>query len=1086
MSKGKEKEEELSLDLKKLKGFFSNKALMKKSITVILILIPIILSIYLRAMPVYLPITDQWAQNTIYNNIKSTIKSQVSTQYPNLPDTNKNQIVNDQFSQILQTGQINIQGQNVDISQVISQNSEYFRSRFQNDYGHTYLLAIDPYYYYRMTEDVIDHGFEGDYQSPDGYYHDTKVLAGQPMGKGTDKRIVHFHVLVQYVMYRIAALFNPNVDLMYVVFFTPLIFGTLIIIPAFFITRRIAGDFGGFIAGVLIAIHPALLSRTIGGFSDTDAYNVFFPLMITWLLLEALNSRSRTKTIILAGLAAFCVGLFSFAWTAWYFIFDFVIVMLLGIIAYHGIMNRKAIFKNPKKMLSIERLKNALLITAAFFILSALFVTLIKSWGDFINFFQGTIGFTQLKQVGVQKIWPNVYTTVAELNPATLNSTISQISLGSKIWYFIALIGLVLPLGNLKSEKKDSLYFLAISAVWYLFIIIIQGAVKSQLLYAVLIFLPIAGYILYTMVVGTELDIRYSLILAIWFASTIYASSKGVRFILLLVPAYSIACGITAGIVTTEVSEWISKELTVNKIFAYGAIIAIFCALMFFPINIVSAAKTTALNEVPTMDDSWYSSLTKIKDQSKPDAIINSWWDFGHWFAAIGDRRVTLDGGRQNNPAAHWLGKLMLTWNETESVGILRYLDCGSNTGFDTLLPYMDNDSLKTIDTIYQIIVLDRASAKSVLLSKGLTDAQAEDVLQYTHCSPPEDYFITSEDMVGKSGVWAHFGAWNFTRAEQYNKVYNKNQIDGVSYLEDNFGLNSTAALSIYNQIKTTDPDQWIAPWPSYAGDLTACTVSDNTVSCSNGLQFDLSTEEASVQGTSLNVRAISFIDKYGQFRVKQYAGNYITSQDGRPLGAAIVESGGTYQSVLMDADLAGSMFTRLFYFEGAGLTHFDSFNNVRDITGAKIITWKVDWAGRNASVSQAPAVDTASSQTEQATTDTSQAVSPGNTTQDPIQEKTLAKVEHILISTSNRTDEQASALADKIYGMITPDNFDELAQQYSECSDETVRCNLGWFGRGVMPKAFEDQVFSLQVGDVSKPFQTAYGYEIVKLIDAK
>jgi len=47
------------------------------------------------------------------------------------------------------------------------------------------------------------------------------------------------------------------------------------------------------------------------------------------------------------------------------------------------------------------------------------------------------------------------------------------------------------------------------------------------------------------------------------------------------------------------------------------------------------------------MNDGWYESLTKIKQNASEDAIINSWWDFGHWFKAVGDRAVTFDGTPQ-------------------------------------------------------------------------------------------------------------------------------------------------------------------------------------------------------------------------------------------------------------------------------------------------------------------------------------------------------------------------------------------------------------------------------------------------------
>ena len=45
-----------------------------------------------------------------------------------------------------------------------------------------------------------------------------------------------------------------------------------------------------------------------------------------------------------------------------------------------------------------------------------------------------------------------------------------------------------------------------------------------------------------------------------------------------------------------------------------------------------------------------------------------------------------------------------------------------------------------------------------------------------------------------------------------------------------------------------------------------------------------------------------------------------------------------------MDPKLAGSMFTRLFFFNGHGLKHFNLFSDKTQVTGGKIQAWKVDW----------------------------------------------------------------------------------------------------------------------------------------------
>ncbi len=1070
-----EEQEDMSIDFGTIK-----KYAMKYSF-VLFILIPIIFSIFLRVQPAYMPITSDWAKSSIENTIKSNLQAQVNSNYPNLPDSQKAQAVNDQLNQILEAGSINIGGQQVSIDEAIQQNAEYFKSRFQDESGHTYLLAIDPYYYYRQTRNLINNGYAWDYVDANGKYHDTKVLAGKPLGEGNDKKVPNLHIWVEYYTYKIIHLFNPNMDLMGAIFYVPVIIGTLAVIPAFFIARKVSGNIGGFFAGLLIAIHPAFLSRTAGGFADTDAYNVFFPLVIMWLLIEAYEAKGMKKSITMASLAGLAIGLFSYVWSGWFFIIDLTLAVAVVLILYLIIMQRKNIKKGVKAPLKNNDLEIISIASGILILSSVIFVSMLSSFSKILNFLQSTFMFTQIKAVGTLKIWPNVYTTVAELNPATLAQTISQISLGSKVWLFFGLLGLILPLSRLRKENKNSLWFTVISAVWFIFIILIQKSLTSHIAYAVLISMPLAAWLIMSVVRDEKIDVKYSIFLTLWFGATIYASSKGVRFILLLVPAFAVAAGVTTGILSRALSRWLSTGFNINKVVTQVVVFGLFFILLFYPTNFVKASMDTAKNEIPSMNDAWYGLLTQIKEESQPDAIINSWWDFGHWFAAIAQRRVTLDGGRQNNPAAHWLGKLMLTENETESVGILRYLDCGSNTGFDTLLGYMGNDSLETINTIYQMIVVDRDKAKDILMDKGLSSEQADDVLQYTHCSPPEDYFITSEDMVGKSGVWAHFGAWNFTRAVMYNKVYNKDEATGVKILMDEFGYNSSAASSLYNEIRVSDPDQWISPWPSYASGLSSCSVSGNQVMCSNGVIFDTEKDEATVQiqqgGGVKNIKDIAYIDKNGIFREKVTNNNYVTAQNGRPLGAAIIPDGsGGYSSVLMDSELTASMFTRLFYFDGYGLRYFKEYDDRRDITGARIITWKIDWQGSEVNTSEIQ------ESTENAT-DSDSADAINDTTTDSF---SLAMIQHILISTANRSDQDARELADQVYSMINSTNFQEIADKYSECSDSTIKCSLGWFGRGVLEKSMEDAAFSLQKNEVSPPVKTSQGYEIIKLVDSK
>jgi len=71
---------------------------------------------------------------------------------------------------------------------------------------------------------------------------------------------------------------------------------------------------------------------------------------------------------------------------------------------------------------------------------------------------------------------------------------------------------------------------------------------------------------------------------------------------------------------------------------------------------------------------------------------------------------------------------------------------------------------------------------------------------------------------------------------------------------------------------------------------------------------------------------------------------------------------------------------------------------------------------------------------------------------------------------------------AEEILGYIQKgEKFEEMAIEYSECETGAKGGDLGTFATGVMVPEFEKALYQLQVGEVSNPVKTKFGYHLIK-----
>lgn len=1066
--KGSDEEDDFSIDFQTMKQSalkFVRSPHVKKYAFLLLLIIPLFLALWVRMLPADLPVTDTWAQSTVDNNLRNQVRQAILQETPNLPQQALNEEVNRRLQQEIQNNRAAYENS-------IAQLSQMFKDRLHTDDGQRYISDIDSYHYYRQAYNVVENGYPGNILK-DGEPFDTTIRA--PLGK---QEVLTFSAVAGAFL--ISSLANFGIGPFQAFNLLPVVFGTLAIIPIFFIGRRIAGNLAGFFAAMVIAVMPTVVAKTAFGNGDTDVFNIFFPLLIVWLVIEAYSYRETFVGKLISVVAGLSIGLYSFAWIGWWYIFDVLLIAILFVALY---LPMCAILKKQKIFEMIKKEKSFYISSLIFFISSCVSVLLFTSSLQLSKFITGPAAFLRIDDVVRESIFPNVLTTVAELNAVSISAVISQ--LGGVFLVLIALIGIFCLFfeGKLLSNKD---YFV-VSAVAVYFFLLVRSSF-TQFIFTALLALPFVLFIGWKLYLKQRLNFLDAIILLGWVLSIFFATTQGIRFVLLLTPVIAIGVGLFVQVVWSNlISNATSPK---RKLFSTTAIVVlalIFVGLFpsfssacpFFPSSgLACDGYQNAYNQAPMFDDAWYNTLTHIKENSNEDAIITSWWDFGHWFRAIAQRGVIFDGAMQG-VAPTWVGEILHTNDEAYVVGALRMLTCGSGEAPHTLSLYL-GDSLLAVNTIKEILPLSREEKSLRLTSLGLSDNERDLVLEQLHCQmPPESFVIASEDMVGKAPVWGHFGTWNFTRSQMILDVKGTTQQAGITILQEKFNLSEELAREYYVEIQTQDPAQWISPWPGYlGGSWFTCRLQEGTANVACPLEIGVEQRGAAtvvldgytipldnVENTKVSISVRQNGVPIGQEQQTPSAVVIVTEDgyDRYDLSNATYNfaillqplENGQFRALIADPLLIDSLFTKLFFLNGHGLEHFELVNTQSGVYNQEILTYKVDWNGM------------------------------GKVNNYYTDGKVLAR--HILVCGNghercmlNQTKEEALEQAESIVEQVTAENFAALAAEHSVDASAENGGTLGWLAQGETVPAFQEALFSLEEGEISDIVESPFGYHII------
>ncbi|WP_302080889.1 oligosaccharyl transferase, archaeosortase A system-associated [Salinibaculum rarum] len=147
----------------------------------------------------------------------------------------------------------------------------------------------DAWYHYRSTQYTVNN------------FPETmpfEVWTQFPIGTAPSQFGTFFDQLMA-AMALVIGLGSPSEELVRrVVLISPALFGTLVLIPAYFVGRRLGGRFAGVLAASIIAFAPdRLLSLSVAGFSDHQVAEALFMALAVLAVMVALSVTQKEKPV---------------------------------------------------------------------------------------------------------------------------------------------------------------------------------------------------------------------------------------------------------------------------------------------------------------------------------------------------------------------------------------------------------------------------------------------------------------------------------------------------------------------------------------------------------------------------------------------------------------------------------------------------------------------------------------------------------------------------------------------------------------------------------------------------------------------
>ena len=835
------------------------------------------INIFLRAYPINFPQFIVQAEIKAENMVSQEAALEAEKKYSGLPDRARYKLITKFIEEYKKTAKERIKKLTLE---------EYakLKDKYQDEHGQTYLMELDCWHWGRFVDNVLKLGHPGD-ETKGEFQKDNLTQAPAGGYLSYNQFLFYFSAF----LYKIFSLIK-KVPLFTFLFYLPLLFTTVFICALYLFCLKKWGTLCGLMACLFVGLAPVFLDHSVAGWFDMDILNLTFPLLIAWSYLnifpaspfplplrEGSGEGKNNKAVLL----------WTFIAAFWTGLFSFTWIgwwfIFLIIIIYEGYSILRLVLARYLHQEKNPELFKKHLLALSLFIIFSFFWIRILAGSQPLSFLSTQIkeSFTLNKPL-TASIWPNVYSTVEELRKPELREVINLV--GRPALFFSSLACLLLLFLRTTRKRKYG-----------------------------------------------EFEYESTVFFTLWAMASFLACLKGVRFtVFLLLPL-----GISLGRMFNEAYFYFKARnnrwsLLITAILFY-----------FLTIQSLNAGYGKIRLAFPLINDSWYKILNSLKKSSPPEAVINSWWDFGDWFKAVAQRRVIFDGQSQNTPQGYWMANVLITNDEETAINTLRMLNNGGNLAFETINQHLDNP-LKSVLLLKKILALDSGEAKKIL-EAGLPPSVTGEIIRLIF-EPPKSqaYFIVDPTMLGKMNAISYLGNWDFLKVHISQNLKNGADTHTIDELIQSGG-NSTAIQKFHQEaslLNQSGTNNWVSQRLRFNSDLLKIKENGGLALFDNGLVYNPREQAVyfySREDNKYKTPKSLFIVENNELKEIIYPHNQISPS------VLILKEEEAYQAIMLNQNLAKSLFTRLYFLNGLGLKHFKPFLEEKDGEGA-IKVFEIIW----------------------------------------------------------------------------------------------------------------------------------------------